>query len=195
MGKAACDATSPQERHENATFGEVAIAEKDGSGSVQNGHAAAMGSTDDGLAAEATSADDGSRPPTPQGAACPDEHIETGIEGKHTFARDPVKGVLMPEGKRAEESAGDTQAWIPTRQELALVKGAASDLEDALVKSRSEAQELREMLAMEKNTTQRQAEKLTTLRYKPAGTECCFWEVACSGLLMCQHGGGWIILY
>lgn len=75
-------------------------------------------------------------------------------------------GVGVARVEPARETAADSQTLKTMRQELDLVKNAASGLEGALQESRSEVQHLREMLATEEDTTRKQAGKLASLRYR-----------------------------
>lgn len=60
--------------------------------------------------------------------------------------------------------AVDAEAFTTMRQELDLFKNGTSVLEGALRDTRSEAQHLREVLSTERDTTQKQAAKIASLR-------------------------------
>lgn len=77
-----------------------------------------------------------------------------------------VEGFGVAGVEPARETVVDSQTLKTMRQELDLVKNAASGLEGALKESRSEVQHLRKVLATEEDTTRKQAGKLASLRYR-----------------------------
>lgn len=123
-------------------------------------------------AAEATNADDRSAlRHEAQHSERLEEDTASGFERLDVPAREPSEGEgtggRSPGGKalHEQETAAGAKALVAAREEeLARAKRTASELESALGEIRSEAQQLREMLAMEKSTTRQQMAQLASLR-------------------------------
>ncbi len=102
-----------------------------------------------------------------------DGHRENGIQRQHatSSAQEPigdsvvVNEVAVGEHETLKGTPVDAQALVAMRTELDIVRNSASGLEGALRESRSEVLQLREKLAMEEDTSRRQAGKIASLRY------------------------------
>lgn len=122
-------------------------------------------------AAETTTADDSSAlQHKAQVCESQGEDTASGVEKLDVAAREPSEGVVsggrIPGGQavHVHETSGAKAVMTTREEELSRAKRTASELESALRETRSEAQQLREMLATEKGTTRQQAAQLTSLR-------------------------------
>eukprot|EP00752_Nemacystus_decipiens_P016541 g14784.t1 len=97
-------------------------------------------------------------------------------EGQTHRDSESVQVAIAETGVAAEETTSDAKALASMRRELDRVRGAASGLESALRESRSEALELRELLAAEKNTTREQAGHISSLSNEVSATRTGFQE-------------------
>lgn len=121
-------------------------------------------------AAETTSASNRSASPEPQLSDRQEEGTGSGIGRPDVPARGASAGSVTGENARrgetvnTHETEAGAKALAEREEELARAKRAASELGNALEETRSEAQQLREMLEAEKDTTRQQAAKLASLR-------------------------------
>lgn len=122
-------------------------------------------------AAEATTADDSSASQhEAQVSESQGEDTASEVEKLDVAAQEPSEGVVsggrIP-GRQAVlacKTAGAKALMTAREEQLSRAKRTASELESALGKTRSEAQQLHEMLATEKGTTRQQAAQLASLR-------------------------------